>query len=158
MNVDILQYRRRYLVYQSDSSPRPSRVGLHVQSNPFCDPLDGGTVCNTDLGTPMMIAEGIDDMQVAWRVPDGWGPDGGVWCQKSSTDSCDFDKVNMSDGQRAAAIIGAQIYLSSHGPEIYRRENESVPVLFNHTPSPATDNVVRSVMQASVLFRNAVTP
>jgi prepilin-type N-terminal cleavage/methylation domain-containing protein len=158
MNVDILQYRHRYLVYQSDSSPRPSRTGLHLQSNPFCDPLDGGTVCSTDLGPPMMVAEGIDDMQVAWRVPEGWGPDGGVWCQKSSVESCDFDKLNNSDGIRAANIIGAQIYLSSHGPEIYKRENEPVPVLFNHTPTPATDSVVRSVMQASVLFRNAVTP
>ena len=61
-------------------------------------------------------------------------------------------------GRRAAGIIGAQIYLSSHGPEIYKRENEPVPVLFNHAPTPATDGVVRSVMQASVLFRNAVTP
>lgn len=160
MNVDILQYRHRYLVYQGTyTSSRPARVGLHLQSNPFCDPLDGGTVCSTDLDPqPMMIAEGVDDMQVAWRVPDGWGPDGGVWCQKSTAESCDFEQLNTSDGQRAAAIIGAQIYLSSHGPEIYRRDNEQVPILFNHTPSPATDGVVRSVMQASVLFRNAVTP
>jgi len=159
MNVDVLQYRHRYLVYQSDTAPgRPARVGLHLQSNPFCDPLDGGTVCSTDLGPPMMIAEGIDDMQVAWRVPDGWGPDGGVWCQRSSVESCDFDQPNTSDGQRAASIIGAQIYVSSHGPELYRRDNEVVPVLFNHAPTPAVDGVVRSVMQASVLFRNAVTP
>ncbi|MGZ6161998.1 MAG: PilW family protein [Myxococcaceae bacterium] len=159
MNVDILQYRHRYLVYQSDfTGSRPARVGLALQSNDFCDPLDGGTVCSTDLGPPMLVAEGVDDMQVAWRVPDGWGPDGGVWCQRSGVESCDFDQLNTSDGQRAAAIIGAQIYLSSHGPEVTKRENEPIPVLFNHAPSPATDGVVRSVMQASVLFRNAVTP
>ena len=159
MNVDILQYRHRYLVYQGDhTAAKPARVGLHLQSNDFCDPLDGGAVCSSDLGPPMMVAEGVDDMQVAWRVPDGWGPDGGVWCQKSIGDSCDFDQVNTSDGKRAAAIIGAQIYLSSHGPEITRRELEQIPVLFNHTPTPAIDGVVRSVMQSSVLFRNAVTP
>lgn len=159
MNVDILQFRHRYLVYQSDSSAgRPARVGLHLQSNAFCDPLDGGVPCSTDLGTPMMVAEGVDDMQVAWRVPDGWGPDGGVWCQRSPTESCDFDQLNTADGKRAAAIVGAQIFVASQGPEVYRRDNEPVPVLFNHIPSPATDGVVRSVMQTSVLFRNSVTP
>ena len=127
MNVDVLQYRHRYLVYQSDTA-RAGRPGWDCicRATPSCDPLDGG-VCSTDLGPPMMVAEGIDDMQVAWRVPDGWGPDGGVWCQRSSVESCDFDQLNTSDGQRAASIIGAQIYLSSHGPELTMRENEPIP-------------------------------
>jgi type II secretory pathway pseudopilin PulG len=159
MNVEILQYRHRYLVYQSDSAAgRPARMGLHLQSNPFCDPLDGGTACTTDLGPPMMVSEGIDNMQVAWRVPDGWGPDGGVWCQRSATENCDFDKLNMTDGKRAASIVGAQIFLISHGPEIYQRPNEPVPQILNYVPSVATDGVVRSIMQTSVLFRNVVNP
>jgi type II secretory pathway pseudopilin PulG len=159
MNVEVLQYRHRYLVFQSGSAVgRPARVGLHLQSNPFCDPLDGGTPCTTDLGPPMMVSEGIDNMQVAWRVPDGWGPDGGVWCQHSATENCDFDKLNMSDSQRAASIVGAQIFLVSHGPEIYQRPNEPVPQILNYVPPVATDGVVRSIMQTSVLFRNVVNP
>jgi len=159
MNVEILQYRHRYLVYQSDTAPgRPARVGLHLQTNPFCDPLDGGVPCTTDLGPPMMVSEGIDNMQVAWRVPPGWGPDGGVWCQNSATENCDFDKLNMADSKRAASIVGAHIVLVSHGQEIYQRPNEPIPQVLNYVPSVATDGVVRSIMQTSVLFRNVVNP
>jgi prepilin-type N-terminal cleavage/methylation domain-containing protein len=159
MNVEILQYRHRYLVFQSNAAPgRPARVGLHLQSNPFCDPLDGGVPCTTDLDPPMMVSEGIDNMQVAWRVPDGWGPDGGVWCQHSATENCDFDKLNMADSKRAASIVGAQIVLVSHGQEIYQRPNEPIPQVLNYVPSVATDGVVRSIMQTSVLFRNVVNP
>jgi hypothetical protein len=159
MNVEILQYRHRYLVYQTGSAlGRPARAGLALQTNPFCDPLDGGVPCTTDLGQPKMVAEGIDNMQIAWRVPPGWGPDGGVWCQLSATANCDFDKLNMSTSQRAASIVGAQIFLVSRGPETYTRPNEPVPQILNHVPPVATDGIVRSIMQTSVLFRNVVNP
>jgi len=171
MQVEVLQQRRRYLVYQTPNvvGPgvrRPARIGLHVQSNPSCDPVGTGTqVCTTDLGPPTMASEGVDDMQIAWRVFDGFAPSptNAGWCQKNTTDpSCGFE---LSPGlwtptviQRAAAIYGAQINVASRGQEIFRRPNEPVPPLLNHTPTLAMDGIVRSLMQTSVLFRNAYTP
>ncbi|HET9156251.1 MAG TPA: hypothetical protein VFN91_06265, partial [Myxococcaceae bacterium] len=171
MQVEVMQQRHRYLVYQTQSVVgglinRPSRIGLHMQSNPPCDPVGTGTdVCTTDLGTPRMVAEGVDDMQISWRIFDGFAPAGlGVgWCQKSSSDpSCGFEIApgfwTPTITQRSAAIYGAQINVASRGQELFRRPNEPVPALLNHTPTVATDGIVRSLMQTSVLFRNAVTP
>jgi prepilin-type N-terminal cleavage/methylation domain-containing protein len=159
MRVEILQTRRRYLVYQSASTTgRPARLGLYLQTNDFCDPADGGAACNTNLGAPRIIAEGVDDLQVAWRVPGNWGPDGGIWCEHSPTELCGFDQPNAQASQLAAQIIGAQIYVSSRGSELLLRPNEPVPHLLNHIPTPATDGIVRSIMQTGVLFRNVVNP
>jgi prepilin-type N-terminal cleavage/methylation domain-containing protein len=175
MQVEILQQRRRYFVYQTQSwsGPlvnKPARIGLHMQTNPACDPVGTGIqVCTTDFGTtlPSMVAEGVDDMQISWRIFDGFAPaglPGGVgWCQKSTTDpSCGFELApalwTPTIVQRAAAIYGAQINLASRGQEIFRRPNEPVPPLLNHTPAVAADGIVRSLMQTSVLFRNSVTP
>jgi hypothetical protein len=159
MRVEILQIRRRYLVYQSQTAVgRPARLGLYLQTNAFCDPADGGAACNTNLGAPRMIAEGVDDMQVSWRVPGGWGPDGGIWCERSPNELCGFDQPNAQGSQLAAQIIGAQIYVSSRGSELLMRANEPVPHLFNHIPNPATDGIVRSIMQTGVVFRNVVNP
>jgi hypothetical protein len=157
--VEVLQTRHRYLVYQSGSSAgKPARLGLHVQSNQFCDPADGGAACDTNLLAPRMVAEGIDDMQVAWRVPEGWGPDGGTWCERSATELCGFDQPSAAAGKLAASVMGAQIYVSSRGSEILKRPNEPVPQLFNHVPATPTDGVVRALMQTGVLFRNVVNP
>ena len=171
MQVEILQQRHRYLVYQTQgvTGPgvnRPARIGLHMQSNPPCDPVGTGTqVCTTDLGAPRMVAEGVDDMQITWRIFDGFAPAGLApgWCQKSSSDpSCGFETASAlwtpTITQRAAAIYGAQINVASRGQETFRRPNEPVPPLLNHTPTVATDGIVRSLMQTSVLFRNSVTP
>lgn len=170
MQVEVLQQRHRYLVYQSAGNVvppvyRPARIGLHMQSNPACDPLATGVPCTTDLGAPTMISEGVDDMQIAWRIFDTFAPAPLAvgWCQQKTTDtSCGFE---LGSGlwtpvitQRAAAIYGAQINLSSRGQEIFLRTNEPVPPLLNHTPAVATDGIVRSLMQTSVLFRNSVTP
>ena len=170
MQVEVLQQRHRYLVYQSVSNVgpgvnRPARIGLHMQANPACDPLTTGVPCTSDLGAPTMVAEGVDDMQIAWRIFDGFAPPPLAvgWCQQKTTDpSCGFE---LASGiwtpvitQRAAAIYGAKIFLTSRGQEIYRRPGEVVPPLLNHVPAVATDGIVRSVMQTSVLFRNAVTP
>jgi len=112
-----------------------------------------------------MVAEGVDDMQIAWRIFDNFGPPGlpTSWCQKSTADpSCGFE---LPPGlwtpvivQRAASIYGAQINVASRGQEIYRRPGEPVPPLLNHVPAVAADGIVRSLMQTSVLFRNSVTP
>jgi len=174
MQVEVLQQRRRYLVYQTGSqfSPgppvvnKPSRIGLHMQTNLPCDPIGTGVqVCSTDLQTPTMVAEGVDDMQIAWRIFDTFAPAPLTvgWCQQKTTDtSCGFELATALwtpvITQRAAAIYGAQINLSSRGQEVFRRTNEPVPPLLNHVPGVPIDGIVRSLMQSSVLFRNSVTP
>lgn len=164
-NVEVLENRRRYLVYQTvDASPgRPARMGLAVQSNAPCDPLGVGTVCSVNLGPPALVAEGVDDMQISWRVPTGVSPLTQGWCQRSINEaSCGFEQPGAADdpvvGRRMAAIIGAQIFLASHGQETYRRPGEQVPQLLNHVPAVAVDGVVRTVMQTSLTFRNMVNP
>jgi len=169
-NVEVLENRRRYLIYQSDNSvpARPGRLGLHVQANPSCNPVTTLQPCSMRLDDPRMIAEGVDDMQVAWRVPPAYSPpltpplDLG-WCQKSpGNPTCGFEQPTAIDdaviGERMASIIGAQIFVASRGPEVLRRPNEPVPVLLNHVPVPPNDGIVRSIMQASVVFRNMVNP
>lgn len=170
MQVEILQQRHRYLVYQSAGNTvppvrRPARIGLHMQTNPTCDPLVTGIPCTSDLDPPTMIAEGVDDMQIAWRILDAFAPPPLLvgWCQQNTVDpSCGFELGaalwTPTIIQRAAAIYGAQINLTSRGQEIFLRPNEPVPPMLNHVPALATDGIVRSQMQTSVLFRNSVTP
>ena len=170
MQVEILQQRHRYLVFQTAGNTvppvrRPARIGLHMQSNPQCDPLATGIPCTTDLAAPTMVSEGVDDMQIAWRIFDSFAPAPLTvgWCQQNTTDpSCGFEVPGASwtpvITSRAAAIYGAQIFLSSRGQEVFIRKNEPVPPLLNHVPATPIDGVVRSLMQSSVLFRNSVTP
>lgn len=170
MQVEVLQQRHRYLVYQTldNVGPgvrRPARIGLHMQSNPPCNPLATGVPCTTDLGAPTMVAEGVDDMQIAWRIYDSFAPAPLTvgWCQNATTDpSCGFELAPAlwTPGivERAASIYGAQIKLSSRGQEVFRRPGEPVPPLLNHVPLVPVDGIVRSLMQTSVLFRNSVTP
>jgi len=168
MQVEVMQQRHRYLVYQSNATigagvNRPARIGLHMQTNTPCNPLVIHVPCSTDLQPPTMVAEGVDDLQIAWRVFDSFSPALNGWCQQNTTDpSCGFE---LSPGawtpvtvQRAAAIYGAQIMLTSRGQEVFRRPGEQVPTLLNHVPAVAADGIVRSIMQTSVLFRNSVTP
>ena len=139
MQVEVLQQRHRYLVYQTADNVvpptrRPARIGLHMQANPPCNPLATGVACTTDLGPPTMIAEGVDDMQIAWRIYDSFAPAPLTvgWCQQSTADpSCGFElaPVLWTPGiiERAASIYGAQIKLSSRGQEIFRRPGEPIP-------------------------------
>jgi prepilin-type N-terminal cleavage/methylation domain-containing protein len=167
-NVEIFAERRRYLIYQTDGTVlgRPARTGLHVQRNAPCDPLGllgPPVVCSTDLQAPAMVAEGIDDMQVAWRVPDADPVATNGWCQRGVADpTCGFEKNNSAWNaaitRRAASIYGVQIFLASRGQEVYSRPGEAPPQLLNRNPAPPVDNVVRAVMQSSVLFRNYMTP
>jgi hypothetical protein len=110
-----------------------------------------------------MVAEGVDDLQIAWRVFDSFSPALNGWCQQNTTDpSCGFELAlgawTPVTVQRAAAIYGARIMLTSRGQEVFRRPSEPVPSLLNHVPAVAADGIVRSIMQTSVLFRNSVTP
>jgi prepilin-type N-terminal cleavage/methylation domain-containing protein len=166
-NVEVLQQRSRYLIYRTDdASPgRPARLGLHVQRNAPCDPLGAGTVCVPDLQpVPSMVAEGVDDMQLAWNVGTAVWPGNGGWCEKvpGEVPDCGFGQNGAADdpiiGKRMAWITGAQIMLSSRGQETYLRPGEAPRTLLNHVPVGPPDNVVRSVMQTSVIFRNLVNP
>ena len=160
--AELMAVRRRYLVYQSASTPgQPGQFGLYLQTN-NCDPFnyDAGTACSAKLGTPRMVSGGIDNMQIVWHVPAGMA-DGGTadgWCQVSLTQpSCGFDQPGAWNTPLAASIYGAQVFLSSEGPEPYSRAGEGIPQLAN-APAQNGDNIVRTVMQTSVEFRNAVTP
>jgi prepilin-type N-terminal cleavage/methylation domain-containing protein len=163
MQVEILQQRHRYLVYQTqDLAGRPARIGLHMQTNAPCNPVGVPTdVCSTDLlEPPAMVAEGVDDLQIAWRVPTAYAPASVGWCQRAPADpSCGFEQAVWTAAitETAAAIYGAEIRVASRGLENYRRPNEGAPALLNRAPVPA-DGMVRTVMQTSMLFRNSVTP
>lgn len=163
-NVEILQQRRRYLIYKTaGAAGRPARLGLHVQSNAPCNPLVvPGTSCSTDLQpVPAMVAEGVDDMQITWRVPDLDPVAVSGWCQNAPANpTCGFDSAvwPAAVARRVASIYGAQIFVASRGQEAYTRPGEPVPALLNHVPAPPVDNIVRAVMQNSVLFRNYLTP
>ena len=84
--AELMAVRRRYLVYQSASTPgQPGQFGLYLQTN-NCDPFnyDAGTACSAKLGTPRMVSGGIHNRQIVWHVPgmaDGGTADG--WCQVS---------------------------------------------------------------------------
>jgi prepilin-type N-terminal cleavage/methylation domain-containing protein len=166
-NVEVLEQRTRYLVYRTANVPpgRPARLGLHVQRSAPCDPLGVGTVCLPDLQpVPSMVAEGVDDMQLAWNVGATVWPANGGWCQRvpGEVPDCGFAQVGAADdpviGKRMASITGAQIMVSSRGQETFLRPGEGPPQLLNHIPAIAPDNVVRSVMQTSITFRNLVNP
>jgi prepilin-type N-terminal cleavage/methylation domain-containing protein len=160
--AELMAIRRRYLVYQNAAvAGQPSQVGLYVQTN-NCDPFvyDAGMSCGSTLGTPRMVSGGIDDMQIAWHVPagqaDGGTPDG--WCQASLTNpTCGFDQPGVWNSPLAASIYGAQIFVASQGPEPLTRIGDGKPQLLNRLPENG-DNIVRTVMQTSVVFRNQVTP
>ncbi len=160
--AEVMAIRRRYLVYQNASAAgQPSQFGLYVQTN-NCDPFnyDAGTSCSATLGQPRMVSGGVDDMQIVWHVPAGMA-DGGTWdgwCQVSlSLPSCGFDQPGVSNSPLAASIYGAQIFLASEGSEPYTRGGEGKPQLGNR-PAVNGDNIVRTVMQTMVEFRNEVTP
>ena len=162
MRAELMAIRRRYLVYQNAAiAGQPSQFGLYVQTN-NCNPFlyDAGQACSATLGTPRMVSAGVDDMQIAWHVPAGLA-DGGTedgWCQYSvALPTCGFDQPSPRNSPLASSIFGAQIFLSSQGSEQYVRIGDGIPQLLNRPPQ-AGDNVVRTVMQTSVEFRNSVTP
>jgi prepilin-type N-terminal cleavage/methylation domain-containing protein len=162
MRAELMSIRRRYLVYQNGAiAGQPSQFGLYVQTN-NCDPFvyDAGQSCSATLGTPRMVSAGVDDMQIAWHVPTGQADGGTVdgWCQgEPASSTCGFDKPGVWNSPLAASIYGAQIFISSQGTEPYTRIGDGIPQLLNRPPQPG-DNIVRTVMQTSIEFRNQVTP
>jgi prepilin-type N-terminal cleavage/methylation domain-containing protein len=162
MRAELMAIRRRYLVYQNGAiAGQPSQFGLYVQTN-NCDPFvyDAGQSCSATLGTPRMVSAGVDDMQIAWHVPTGQADGGTVdgWCQgEPASSTCGFDKPGVWNTPLASSIYGAQIFISSQGTEPYTRVGDGIPQLLNRPPQPG-DNIVRTVMQTSIEFRNQVTP
>jgi prepilin-type N-terminal cleavage/methylation domain-containing protein len=160
--AEVFSARRRYLVYQNAAVVgQPSQVGLYVQTN-NCDAFayDAGQACSVILGTPRLVAGGVDDMQIAWHVPAGMADGGTVdgWCQISMANpSCGFDQPGVWNTPLAANIYGAQIFVASQGPEPQLRLGDGKPQLLNRQ-AEVGDDVVRTVMQTSVTFRNQVTP
>lgn len=161
MRAELMAIRRRYLVYQTATGVgQPSQVGLYVQTN-NCDPYtyNAGISCSTTLGTPRMVSAGVDDMQIAWHVPAGMADGGTVdgWCQNLPNTSCGFDNQGAWHTPLAASIYGAQIFIASQGTDPFTRPLDGVPYMLNSPVFPG-DTFVRTVMQASVEFRNQVTP
>ncbi|HXX29921.1 MAG TPA: prepilin-type N-terminal cleavage/methylation domain-containing protein [Myxococcaceae bacterium] len=160
--AEVFAGRRRYLVYENAAAPgQPAQVGLYVQTN-NCDPFayDAGQSCSSILGAPRLVAGGVDDMQIAWHVPAGMADGGTVdgWCQISLTQpTCGFDQPGTWNTPLAANIYGAQIFVASQGPEPLIRIGDGKPQLLNRLPEPG-DNIARTVMQTSVVFRNQVVP
>jgi hypothetical protein len=104
----------------------------------------------------------VDDMQIAWHVPAGQA-DGGTadgWCQASlALPTCGFDQPNIWNSPLAASIYGAQIFIASEGTEPYMRSGVGIPQLLNRPARNGnTPEIVRTVMQTSIEFRNQVTP
>ena len=156
MRAELMGVRRRYVVYQTvGAAGAPAQVGLFLQTN-NCDPFlyDGGA-CSAILGVPRMVSNGVTDMQIAWQVPADGGFNG--WCQTGDGGICGFDQPGGWNTLSAASIYGAQVFLASQGPEPYTRVGVGIPQLLNH-PAQNGDNVVRTVMETSVEFRNQVTP
>jgi len=89
------------------------------------------------------------------------GADGGTvdgWCQVSlANPSCGFDQLGAWNTPLAANIYGAQIFVASQGPEPLIRLGDGKPQLLNRPAEPG-DDLARTVMQTSVVFRNQVTP
>ncbi len=161
MRAELMAIRRRYLVYQNTGIVgQPPQPGLYVQTN-NCDPFsyDAGTSCSATLGTPRMVSAGVDDMQIGWHVPAGMADGGTVdgWCQTIVGSTCGFDQPSQWNGPLAASIYGAQIFISSKGTEPYTRVGDGIPQMLNRPPQVG-DNIVRTVMQTSIEFRNQVTP
>ena len=160
--AEILAARRRYLVYSNAGAPgQPAQLGLYVQTN-NCDAFayDAGQSCSVILGPPRLVAGGVDDMQIAWHVPAGMADGGTIdgWCQVSlANPSCGFDQLGAWNTPLAANIYGAQIFVASQGPEPLIRVGDGKPQLLNRPPEPG-DDLARTVMQTSVVFRNQVTP
>jgi hypothetical protein len=164
--AELMAIRRRYLIYQNASvAGQPSQFGLYVQTN-NCDPFvyDAGTSCSPKLGTPRMVSAGVDDMQIAWHVPTGLADGGTVdgWCQSylvnpTTPATCGFDQPFSVNSPLAANIYGAQIFIASQGSDPYSRNGDGIPQMLNRVPVNG-DNIARTVMQASIEFRNQVTP
>ncbi len=134
MSVYAVMNRKRYLIYQDSTGI----FGLYVQN--LRDPV--GFQRLGVLGPPVLVAEGIEDMQISYNVG------AGTWCNKGGFGDCDVMASLNS-------IQGIRIQMVSLGTEVVRRAGEFRPAVFNH-PAGSVDNLPRLVMGTSTMFRNLV--
>jgi hypothetical protein len=122
MQVEVLQQRHRYLVYQSadnigpECAVRPDRPA-HADQRAVRSGRHRRQVCSTDLQPPVMVAEAWTTCRSPGVSPMASPPQRG-WCQRVTTDpSCGFELAAWTPVivQRAAGIYGAQIMLTSAG-------------------------------------------
>jgi hypothetical protein len=134
MSVYALMARKRYLVYQDSTGT----FGLYVQN--LRDPLNAQRL--GVLGPPVLVAEGIEDMQISYNTG------GGTWCNKGGVGDCDVMASLNS-------IQGIRIQVVSRGTDVVKRVGEFRPAVFNHAAGPV-DDMPRLVMGTSSMFRNLV--
>jgi len=134
MSVYAVMTRKRYLIYQDATGT----FGLYVQN--LRDPVN--TQRLGVLGPPVLVAEGIEDMQISYNVG------AGTWCNKGGVGDCD---VMASLG----SIQGIRIQMVTRGTDVVRRTGEFRPAVFNHVAG-SVDDIPRLVMGTSTMFRNLV--
>jgi hypothetical protein len=134
MSVYAVMTRKRYLIYQDSTGV----FGLYVQN--LKDPLNAQRL--GVLGPPVLVAEGIEDMQISYNVG------AGTWCNKGGLGDCDVMASLNS-------IQGIRIQMVSRGTDVMKRIGEFRPAVFNH-PAGSVDDIPRLVMGTSTMFRNLV--
>jgi prepilin-type N-terminal cleavage/methylation domain-containing protein len=138
MNVYTLMTRKRYLIYQDGTGV----FGLYVQN--LRDPTN--TTRLGVLGPPVLIAEGIEDLQVAYNMS------GGVWCNQGTPSDGGTDCDVMTN---PAAIQGIKFQLVSRGTDVVKRPGRYRPAVFNHSAG-TQDDIDRLALGTSLMLRNLV--
>ena len=137
MSVYTLMTRKRYLIYQDATGVS----GLYVQN--LRDPP--GTARLGVLGPPVLIAEGIEDLQIAYNMGSG------TWCNQGTPDGgSDCDVMT-----NPAAIQGIKFQLVSRGTDLVKRVGMYRPAVLNHAAG-TQDDIDRLVLGTSVMLRNLV--
>ncbi len=160
--AEVMAVRRRYLVYQNAVSPGSHR-SLASTSRPTTVTRSTTTLARRAL--PRWASRGwcraaSTTCRLSGTCRQGWltaehGTAGAR--HRFPCPAVGSTSPAVSNTPLAASIYGAQIFLASEGSEPYTRGGEGKPQLGNR-PAVNGDNIVRTVMQTSVEFRNEVTP
>jgi len=141
MSVYALMTRKRYLIYQDGIGVDGGVSGLYVQN--LREPP--GTSRLGVLGPPVLIAEGIEDLQIAYNMGSG------TWCNQGTPDGgTDCDVMT-----NPAAIQGIKFQLVSRGTDLVKRVGMYRPAVLNHAAG-TPDDIDRLVLGSSVMLRNLV--
>lgn len=141
MSVYTLMTRKRYLIYQDGIGVDGGVSGLYVQN--LREPP--GTSRLGVLGPPVLIAEGIEDLQIAYNMGSG------TWCNQGTPDGgTDCDVMT-----NPAAIQGIKFQLVSRGTDLVKRVGMYRPAVLNHAAG-TPDDIDRLVLGSSVMLRNLV--
>jgi len=138
MSVYTVMTRKRYLIYQDGTGV----FGLYVQN--LRDPP--GTARLGVLAPPVLIAEGIEDLQIAYNMGSG------NWCNQGSLPDGGTDCDVMTN---LAAVQGIKFQLVSRGTDVVKRVGKYRPAVFNHSAG-SQDDIDRLVLGTSLMLRNLV--